>query len=268
MSGKVRRNHNITPGNWKADILKYVGGALFGLVLLFSACVLLIDLIVPHIPIEAEQKLFDALNVAGFTIEGDRQPAMEAEIRGMLAEAGTGCDRLQRPVTVEVVKNDMVNAFAMPGGRIVVMTGLLDRLDYEDELLFVVGHEMGHIANRDHLGGLLRNVLLSGIMVVLERATGLDLSSDPLDLTAMAFNRGEEAAADRAGIDFVQCARGHVAGARHFMETMGKLGDLSALTAYLSTHPAWKERIKRFEVYEREMDYTEGRAEPLPDVFR
>ncbi len=55
-----------------------------------------------------------------------------------------------------LLKEKRPNAFAMPGGTTGLITGLLETLDNEIELAFVIAHELGHFHNRDHLSGLGR----------------------------------------------------------------------------------------------------------------
>ena len=62
---------------------------------------------------------------------------------------------------VEVDDSGAANAMALPGGLIIVTQGLLDEVESENELAFVLGHELGHYRNRDHLRALGRGIVLA-----------------------------------------------------------------------------------------------------------
>ena len=245
-----------------------MGGVLLALVLLFVGCVFLLDLIVPHISFETEQKLFHAFVGDGVMVPGDRQPVRERAIRELLETVPDGCGKPGYPVVVEVVDNTRVNAFALPGGRIVIMSGLLDTLKSENELMFVLGHEMGHMVNRDHLEGFLRAALMAGLMHSVEWATGIELASDPLNLTVLVFSREAESKADRHGLDFINCVYGHVSGADQFFQTMAKDHESPGWAVYLSTHPNFQQRIGRLDAYKAEMGYGAGELTPLNRVLK
>jgi Zn-dependent protease with chaperone function len=59
------------------------------------------------------------------------------------------------------VQSDAVNAMAVPGGKMVVFSGLLDSLSSTNGLMFVLAHEVGHFKNRDHLRLMGRGIVLS-----------------------------------------------------------------------------------------------------------
>lgn len=93
---------------------------------------------------------------------------------------------------ITLVKNDMVNAFALPGGYIIITTGLVDFCDSSEELLAVICHEIGHIEKRHVVTRLIKDV-------------GLDLltSNDPFvtgeiakGIVSSGYNRKQEEDAD------------------------------------------------------------------------
>lgn len=53
------------------------------------------------------------------------------------------------PVTIEVVDVGVPNAFALPGGHILVLRGLIDKVETPEQLAGVIAHELGHVAHRD-----------------------------------------------------------------------------------------------------------------------
>lgn len=147
---------------------------------------------------------------------------------------------------VEIDDSPEMNAMAFPGGLIVVTAGLLDQVESENELAFVLGHEMGHFRNRDHIRALGRGVVISLLFVaVSNREGGANLGITISDLTLRGFSRGQEADADEFGLGIVQQEYGHVAESWRFFERMNNVDDeLFEFMTYTSTHPSAGDRIE------------------------
>ncbi|MFO1124340.1 MAG: M48 family metallopeptidase [Methylocystis sp.] len=64
---------------------------------------------------------------------------------------------LRLPATVEAISSKTPNAFALPGGKVFILSGLLEKAQSQDEVLGVLAHELGHLQNRDHLRRLIAN---------------------------------------------------------------------------------------------------------------
>ncbi|MFA6206069.1 MAG: M48 family metallopeptidase [Methylocystis sp.] len=65
---------------------------------------------------------------------------------------------LRLPATIEAISSKTPNAFALPGGKVFILAGLLEKAQSQDEILGVLAHEFGHLQNRDHL----RRVIADG----------------------------------------------------------------------------------------------------------
>jgi len=105
--------------------------------------------------------------------------------------------RLHVPVTLQVIRSPEVNAFAAPGGRVAILSGLLETASGPDQVAAVLAHELGHVAHRDGLRALLRQAGTQGLMTLfLGDLAGGSLAS----LTQMAldssYSREMEAEAD------------------------------------------------------------------------
>ncbi|NCF16391.1 MAG: M48 family metalloprotease, partial [Gammaproteobacteria bacterium] len=140
------------------------------------------------------------------------------------------------------------NAMALPGGLIIVTQGLLDQVESENELAFVLGHELGHFKNRDHLRALGRGIVLSLFFSV---ATGNDVSNLSIKVTDLAlrgFSREQESEADEFGLALVYTHYGHVDEASRLFERWDEDDrSLFDVVSYLSTHPATADRIVELE---------------------
>jgi Zn-dependent protease with chaperone function len=237
--------------------------ALFALVTAFA-----VDLAVPRLPAGLEMKIFSGTWLAPDG-EGEEPDADAALLQDLV-------DRLARhwpenPYTVRaaVWQAEQVNAFALPGGWVVVSTGLLEQTASENELAFILGHEIGHFRNRDHLRGLGRGVALGLVLAALSTSgagSAADLASLAGQLTQRSFDRGQEVDADAFGLALVAEEYGHVAGAGDFFRNASGSGGLLGenLEGYLSTHPLHEDRIESLAALAAERGWpTQGSLVPL-----
>lgn len=152
------------------------------------------------------------------------------------------------PASWEVVtfESDEVNAFALPGGKIGVYTGLLKVAGTQDQLAAVIGHEVSHVL-AGHSAERVSNQMAAGLGVgVVGIATGV--SSDALGQAANAFfilpfSRSHETEADLLGMDLMATAGFDPRQAITLWQNMAKTGGAKP-PELLSTHPADQTRIR------------------------
>jgi predicted Zn-dependent protease len=157
----------------------------------------------------------------------------------------------QWEVNVQTSKD--VNAYCMPGGKIMVYTGLIEQLQATDaELAAVIGHEMAH-ALREHTRERIsrayaEQLALAGVAFVTGAGQGMmQLASQ---ITAVTFqlphSREQETEADRIGLELMARAGYDPNAAVSLWQKMGKVGGSSG-PEFLSTHPASGSRQKQLE---------------------
>ncbi len=145
---------------------------------------------------------------------------------------------------VVISDSDVANAMAFPGGLIVVTQGLLDQVESQNELAFVLGHELGHFRNRDHLRALGRGIVLSMFFLATTGGDVAGIGITAADLTLRGFSRRQETRADEFGLAVVNAEYGHVNESWRLFERWGAEDNaMSRLTSYLSTHPDSGNRI-------------------------
>jgi putative metalloprotease len=141
-----------------------------------------------------------------------------------------------------------VNAFAMADGTIRVYSGLMDLMT-DEELLFVIGHEMGHVV-KDHsrrqavlayASSALRKGLASQNNEVGQIAGSL-LGAYAQKLATAQFSQHEERQADKYGVAFLQAQGYDRSGA---VSALGKLAELAARHTFLSSHPNPESRAEK-----------------------
>jgi predicted Zn-dependent protease len=154
-----------------------------------------------------------------------------------------------------VLTTNEVNAWCMPGGKIAVYTGLIQKLNpTDDELAAVMGHEMAH-ALREHSREQASHQMAQGLgLGVLGAVTGLgdtamNLSQMALDVTFnLPHSRTDETEADRIGVELAARAGYDPRAAISLWQKMEKLGG-SQPPKFLSTHPSNESRISDLQNY-------------------
>lgn len=144
-------------------------------------------------------------------------------------------------VTLTLIDSDEVNAFADLNGDVSVTRGLLQIVEWDDELAAVIGHEIAHVA-RKHVKTSQKQNLLAKVAVGLLGAmtkseslqTGAAVASN---LTLLKYSRKQESDADDHGMRYMAesgfCPRGMVG----VMKKLGARAKSNKLTAFLSSHP-------------------------------
>lgn len=154
----------------------------------------------------------------------------------------------------KLVENDQANAFCLPGGKIVVYTGILPVCGDEATLAFVLGHEVGHAVgghgNRRVSEGLLLQLGIAAADISFKDNAqhavimqGLGMGSQ---LGSLAYSRGDETDADLTGIRYMARAGYDPRVAPDFWRRMGALGGQKP-PELLSTHPSDTTRSARLE---------------------
>ncbi len=176
-----------------------------------------------------------------------------------------------RDFEILYVPEDTVNALALPGNKIVIYAGLLETVESENELAMILGHELGHFANRDHLRGLARQLTVQLILAVVIGDPGSLQSlaaSGVAVLSNSQFSRQQERQADEYGLEVLATAYGHVAGATDFFERLSENQQLESAIAFVSTHPAPLARSQEIQRLIQERNYRVGNRQPLPKILK
>lgn len=197
---------------------------------------------------------------------GDRIHATllaQARLQGEEVDS-IGTDRLQYfadqlklsteyPIRVTLVKSNTVNAYALPGGHVVVYTGILEKIKTPEALAALLAHESTHVNERHSLRSLLRSITGKiAIAAVFGDATGLGaaLVSNAEALNGLSYSRSLEEEADSRGMDILLANAVSAGGMKQLMQTLQESeGEVSGSFSFLSSHPLTKERLKAAEKY-------------------
>tara|TARA_B110000908_G_scaffold157667_1_gene198010 strand:- start:2552 stop:3691 length:1140 start_codon:yes stop_codon:yes gene_type:complete len=167
-------------------------------------------------------------------------------------------------LNVAVMRHEMVNAFAAPGGQVVLVEGLIKQAKSPDEVAAVLGHEIGHVEARDATRGALRAAGSAGLlsMVFGDFAGGTAAVVIAEYTLNSSYTREAEAEADTYARSMLNAANVSTAGMSDFFGSLGDLvSQIPDLPIYLSSHPDTDDRAQRAA----EFAQTQGVTTPILD---
>jgi Zn-dependent protease with chaperone function len=265
-SGATERRSRLKVAAWSvAAMVSLVLAAVFGVPALA-------DQLAPLVPLRVERLLGEAVDAQARKLLDKGTGAFEC---GAASGETAGRDALARmtaklstaaalPLTldVKVVRRSEANAVALPGGRIYVFQGLIDKAESVDELAGVIAHEVGHVANRDGTRSILQAAGLSFLfgMLLGDFVGGGAVVIGAKAVLQSSYSREVESAADRYGVELIGRAGGdsralgtlltRIAGASH--PGMDILRD----------HPDTKLRVKLIEDHPKPAAAPKSLLEP------
>ncbi len=154
---------------------------------------------------------------------------------------------LPAEIRVSVRKHDMANALTLPGGRVIVLSGLIERSKSADEFAGVLAHELGHVAARDPMRSL---IAASGTSFLLSLVLG-DLTGSTIIVAAgqaaisAGYSRDAERAADDYAVATMTGAGGRGEALASVLERIAGNEKREGASDFLRSHPFTDERAKR-----------------------
>lgn len=227
-------------------------------------------------------------------------PEMAAKMGGVLPESDPQAQRVKQ-VGAKVVRSgdaarspyvdsfefhlladpETINAFALPGGQIFVTKGLLDRMDTEEELAGVLGHEVGHVIHRHAAEQIAKGQLGAALAQAagVAASDGSDGGQRAAMIAAMVnqvvqlrYGRQDESESDRYGIDAMADAGYDPQAMLSVMKILAQAGGGQRQPEWLSSHPLPETRLREIEDYLRQRsggspavsERGPGAARPVP----
>lgn len=249
---RLNRSQPVT--NW-GKIISWAGGAMASVALIIFVLVpIMADQLATYLPPEGEQALGDAtfeqirgaLGRANTPVQLCEDSDGHAAIDAMVARLNPRED-LPYPIRIAVLDHELVNAFALPGGRVILFRGLIDEAESPEEVASILAHEIGHVVNRDPTRDALRSAGSIGVLGLLfgDFAGGTVVLLLANQLINAKYSQAAEAGADDyahalmrdAGVD--PAALGSI-----FQRLMDEYGDAEGLAAHFASHPQMVKRIE------------------------
>lgn len=248
---------------------------LLGLGIAIGIAAWLASAIVWLLPPEVERQLGQAIVPV---YEAQAQPSATQNtlnllldrLEAHLPEENFPEEQQNRDYQVIYMPDETVNALAIPGDRIVIYQGLLTEAESENELMMVLGHELGHFANRDHLRGLSRSLLVRlsvGAFLGDLGSLGAIASNSISSISNAQFSQQQEKQADEVGLILLNKEYGHAAGATDFFARLKTRASQLPTLDILASHPPSEARIRQLETLIKDRGYAVKEKTPLPQVI-
>lgn len=240
-------------------------GLLLVLAMIYGFRGFLVETAARALPVEWEiqmgDMLFKQMMMTERLVQDDELSAQLARITDPLV---TGIDDKRYPLKFHIVEDASLNAFAMPGGNVILHSGLLLAAESPEEVAGVLAHEIAHVQQRHGIRGILSS---TGLFLVVQSLLG-DVSGILAVLTdngslllSRSFSRDFEREADDYGWHYLVDSEIRPDGMIRFFERMRdeerkvaeKLKEVAPVEVdggalqLVSTHPATQERIDRLQ---------------------
>lgn len=239
---RARHSHRVL---WGSAVGVVVG---LGLMVWFGSD-LIVEWAVARIPVQWEQKLGetvyqDFLSKETVLKDGPAVSAVQEMTQRMTAKIPNNPYTFQ----VSVVQSPVVNAFALPGGYVVVFTGLMKKAESGEEVAGVLSHELNHVLQRHGMERLVKMMGLAAVVSILvgdqQGLIGLARQLG-LELATLKFGREQETEADVTGIRLLSDARIAPDGMIRFFERLSEK-DKERVELF-SSHPMSAARAGRLK---------------------
>ncbi len=189
---------------------------------------------------------------------------------GLEMAAYTEGDFPTLPWEFTILNSDVINAFALPGGKVFISRGLAEKMNNEAQLAGVLGHEIGHVTAQhidQRVGrqfGLAIGATIASVFAGqsdsdwAQAAAGVAVTG--AGVYALSFDRGEETESDTLGMRYMAKAGYNPAGQLQVMQILqAAAGDAGGQPEFLSTHPLPQTRIDHIKkLLKTEYAYTQN----------
>ncbi len=259
--GLPKKNSNVSHNSPFKEFMTLLAGVSVIIYIVYWLLGFAIDAAANHLSYEDEAKLFSRVSVPLGDIFGET-PQKNKRLQALVNQLQR-CSSLPIPITVFTVSESTPNALALPGGTMLVFEGLLEHVQSENGLAFVLAHELGHFINRDHLKGIGRGLVLASLSSVLTgpNSSISHLLTPSIQLNTAGFSQQRESLADITALEILTCHYGHLSGATEFFESLKEMDHANfILSHYFASHPQMEKRIQVIHKWQTQNQITEGKT--------
>ncbi len=181
----------------------------------------------------------------------DDLPGLNAYVSSVGEKLVAQSGRSQLIFHFQVLNTPVINAFALPGGYVYITRGILARLNAEDDLASVLGHEITHVAARHGAAAISKayaaqtTMILASILAPGTMGNFGDLTNLALNLAFLGYSRSNEAQADEYGITYMEKAGYNPQGAVDSFLMFQSLEEKEPgrMERFLMSHPPTAQRL-------------------------
>jgi len=267
-------SRHLLPLDFKRKLGFAIGILLIPFVLYFlwvSAIPALSTGLASKVPVSWEEKLGDSVLKSFAPVERmAKAPKTQKALESIIDQLLKNEPDISYDIKIHIRSGSLVNAFALPGGHIVVFQGLLEESDSAEEVAGVLAHELQHILHRHTTQAIIQSL---SIYLVFSTLTGdvTGAMQTVLDMAAnlghLSISRNMETEADREGMKLILNSGIDPEGMILFYRKMEKVmskdiqkasgesfddEETSSILEYFSTHPLGEERVKLLRQMVRE----------------
>lgn len=215
-------------------------------------------------------------------------PQLTQEYGGSLTQGGlhSNLERVGRSMTdtldteyrdlpweFTLLNSPVINAFALPGGKVFVSRALIERMNNEAQLAGVVGHEIGHVTARHGNQKISASLIAQGVVIgaaVAASGSDSDLIQAGVPLLVQSgsgafllkYGRSQELESDRLGVEYMTRVGYNPIGMRQVMEILAEASAGNEAPEFFSTHPHPESRISAIDqMLEGEYAHTQFNTE-------
>ena len=245
----VEDNVNVGKTNDGVEFLILIAGivALCFLVYLFADNIS--NFFIDRMSIDAQLKIVKTISFSTKPTTTNKDKAELEKLENIRDKIVSHDKNLQNKseFKIQEVPQKEINAFVIPDGSIFVTAGLLDKIKDEEILTFVIAHELGHYAHRDHLKMISRQIIVASLMSVISTGNK-QVASGTINsissLNELKHSRTQERNADKYANAMLYRIYGNNNGAIKFFQYLDKEKQSPEFMQYFSTHPSTKQRLK------------------------
>lgn len=170
-----------------------------------------------------------------------------------------------------IVKDDLVNAFALPGGKIIVYEGILRKMNSSEELAALLSHEFSHVELKHSTKNIARSLSSALLLTVLfGDATGITalVIQNADQLKQLGYSRNLEHEADKNGLKLLKEQHINPQGMADLFNTLKQEeGENTNSYSFLSTHPLTQDRIDFAKKEMSKKDFTVVKNNTLDSLW-
>lgn len=275
---EITEEVNVTPGHPLVDLAYLFARVAIVAAMIYGGLGLVAGQLATRIDPKTEEQLGAALT-ASFPAATAETDSRVTYLNGLITELEssanletTTTDKAKYPpVKVRILEMEAENAMVTAGSYLFVTDELLKNVESENELAFVLAHELGHLHHRDPLRAMGRSL----VFITLSSLLGMDQSTSALpgmiNLAELSYSRNQETAADSYALDKVVAHYGHMDHSVGFFERSladEPSGAIQAVAEWQQTHPMSSDRISRLKNTAQQKGWqTTGAAAPLPEFI-
>ncbi|MDD5069212.1 MAG: M48 family metallopeptidase [Candidatus Omnitrophica bacterium] len=256
----IEANDNISKKSALKELLSLLAALLLIVSVVYISLGFAVDVIVAKMPDKLENSLS---KVFAKLYKEKTRTKEEGYLQAILDNLAKGLQDRDDIYTVQIVEDSHVNALAIPGNRIIIFSELLKEISSENEISFVLAHELGHFYHNDHLKAFGRSLVFFAISTVLlgEKNPASGFMQNSISNLEMKFSQSQEKNADIFALTLLNRVNGNVNGSLEFMNLLTKKTKTPKFMAFFSSHPHPQKRLDYIKETIRQRKYKNDKNE-------